>query len=208
MMGDQPYSALLPLIVFSVVDRWGGQGTTWGAIAALVTVATLYATSSRTHDARNPLLIGISVWFTVLAFAGWIFTEPDGWLGRYGRSLGALGYGLVTMATLASTPAAQHHTRMLIRRRRWNDPGFLRLNYRLTTLWGVSFLAIAGSFALAPLVNQRPAYTVLNWVVPIALGAVIAHRSRAVWDDFADREFESQLDMWELAFDTDRRPTD
>ena len=72
----------------------------------------------------------------------------------------------------------------------------------------MTFLAIALSFALAPLVDQRPAYTVLNWVAPIALAAIAAHRSRMAWDDFADPEFDHQLDMWELAFDTDRRPTD
>jgi hypothetical protein len=204
-MGDQQYAALLPLIVFSVVDRWGGQGTTWSAIAALITMGAIYATSSRMAEARNPFLVGVAVWFALLGIAGFVFQEPYSWLGRYSRALGALGYGVITLATLARTPAAQYYTRLIVRRRRWNEAGFLRLNYALTFIWGVTFLAIALSFALAPIVDQRPAYTVLNWVAPIALAAIATHRSRIAWDDFADLGFEHQLDMWELGFDTDRR---
>jgi hypothetical protein len=207
-MGDQPYAALLPLIVFSVVDRWGGQGTTWAAIAALITMGAVYATSSRMPEARNPFLVGVAAWFATLGVLGLVFQEPDSWLGRYGRALGALGYGVIALGTLASTPAAQYYTRLIVRRRRWSDASFLRMNYALTIIWGVAFVVIAASFALAPIVDQRPGYTVLNWVAPIAIAAIAAHRSRMAWDDFADPEFEHQLDMWELAFDTDRRAPD
>jgi hypothetical protein len=207
-MGDQPYAALLPLIVFSVVDRWGGQGTTWAAIAALITMGAVYLTSSRMPEARNAFVAGVAAWFTMLAIFGLIFQEADSWLGRYGRALGALGYGVIALATLARTPAAQHYTRLFVRRRRWNDASFLRMNYALTIIWGVTFLLIGCSFALGPIVDQRPGYTVLNWVAPIAIGLVGAHRARMAWDDFNDPELENQLDMWELAFDTDYRPAD
>ena len=40
-MGDEPYAALLPWMVFAVVDRAQGGGPLWAAVGALITAVTL-----------------------------------------------------------------------------------------------------------------------------------------------------------------------
>ena len=50
-MGDEPYAALLPWMVFAVVDRAQGGGPLWAAVGALITAVTLLVTSSRTSPA-------------------------------------------------------------------------------------------------------------------------------------------------------------
>ena len=42
-MGDEPYAALLPWMVFAVVDRAHGGGPLWAGIGALITAVTLLA---------------------------------------------------------------------------------------------------------------------------------------------------------------------
>ncbi len=53
-MGDEPYGALLPWIVFTVVARTHGDGATWASVAAVATALALLATTRRHGSgARN-----------------------------------------------------------------------------------------------------------------------------------------------------------
>src|SRR5262249_16950254 len=70
-MGQERVFALLPWIVFSVVDRYNGQGTTWAAIGAVVTAAIiLIVERDNGSGIPNVLMIGAVVWFSGLALAG------------------------------------------------------------------------------------------------------------------------------------------
>ena len=49
--------------------------------------------------------------------------------------------------------------------------------------------------------NTPEAFTVFNWVVPIAFAAIAAHRSRICWDDFNDDDEYEPDPIHDLALD-------
>lgn len=207
-MGDEPYAALLPWAVYAVVDRARGDGPLWAAIAALITVATLLVTSSRgERTTRNVLLLGAMGWFGALAVAGALHRSDTGFLAHDGRALSAAGFALIAFGSLAFTPAVEHYTRPHVRSRRWDDPAFQRLNVLLTVIWGATFAGIALVHLVGASMETPEASTVFNWVMPIALAAIAAHRSRICWDDFNDDDQFEPDPMRDLALDWDSHST-
>jgi hypothetical protein len=207
-MGDEPYAALLPWAVYAVVDRARGDGPLWAAIAALITAATLLVTSSRgERTKRNVLLLGAMGWFGALAVAGALHRSDTGFLAHDGRALSAAGFALIAFGSLAFTPAVEHYTRPHVRSRRWDDPAFQRLNVLLTVIWGVTFTGIALAHFVGASMDTAEASTVFNWVIPIALAAIAAHRSRICWDDFNDDDEFEPDPMRDLALDWDSHST-
>ena len=192
-MGDEPFAVFLPWIVFAVVDRWNGQGVTWGAIGALITVAALAVTSTRDYQSPNTILRGAAVWFALLAIAGLFYDTPASWLGHHGRAVADAGFAVIAFGSLAFTPIAEHYTKLKMRPRLWKAPGFRRLNTLITMIWGTLFALVACSYLVATWVDSHPGYTVFAWVVPIAMGAVALHRTRIACEDFVD-ESGSHLD--------------
>jgi hypothetical protein len=200
-MGDEPFAALLPLVVFVVVDRGSGEGMTWGAVAALITITTLFLTSTRTKDSPNVILRGAFVWFIVLGVAGWL--SPHGWLDEYGRAVAAAGYALIALLSVFFTPFSEHYSRRRIRRRYWSNPHFHHLNRVASFTWGCAMLLIAGSFAIAGAFDSRPAATVFNWVLPIAIGMLAYRRCRLEADDFLEQcPARVENTMWDVLLDT------
>jgi hypothetical protein len=200
-MGDEPFAALLPLVVFAVVDRGAGEGMTWAAIAALITVTTLLLTSTRTKDSPNVLLRGAFVWFVALAVAGWL--SPHGWLDEYGRAVAAGGYALIALGSLFFTPFSEHYVRRRIRRRYWSNPHFQHLNRVATFTWGCAMIAIAVSFAVAAVVESRSGSTVFNWVLPIAVCTLAFRRCRLAAEDFFEQcPARVENTMWDVLLDT------
>jgi hypothetical protein len=185
-MGDEPYAALLPFITFVVIDRTHGQGTPWAAISALITIGALLLMRSHVRAEANTLLIGLASWFGALAVVSWIVGGPTGWLARYGRPVAAAGYAVVIVGSLATRPVSEYYTRTRTRGRHHNTAEFRDLNVRLTALWGTAFALITVSSALGPWIDSRPAYTVFNWVIPLAIVAVVAHLTKVKWDQFND----------------------
>jgi hypothetical protein len=204
-MGDEAFAVFLPWVVFAVVDRWNGQGVTWGAIGALITVATLAATSTRDFRSPNTLLRGAAIWFTLLAFAGFLDGSPTGLVGHHGRAIADSGFALIAFGSLAFTPISEHYVKLRVRPRVWKAPGFDRLNTLVTMIWGTTFALVSLSYLLASWIDSKPADTVLAWVVPIALGAVALHRSHVAGEDFIEQS-GSQLDssaLFDLALALD-----
>ena len=190
-MGDEPYAALLPWVVFAVVDRGHGDGPFWAAIGALITALTLIVTSPRSRSrspqqSRNVILLGAVGWFAALALADTLNGSNTGLVAHDGRVLALAGFAVIAFGSLAFTPALEYYTRPHVRSSRWEDRSFRRLNSRITAIWGTTFACIAVSHALAGSMNAADATTVFYWVVPIALAAIAAHRSRQIWDEFHD----------------------
>ena len=78
----------------------------------------------------------------------------------------------------------------------------------ITLIWGVTFAGIAVAHLVAASMDNAGASTVFDWVVPIALAAVAAHRSRVCWDDFNDDELFQADPMRDLALDWDESGSD
>ena len=201
-MGDEPYAALLPWIVFAVVDRAHGGGPLWAGIGAVITAITLLVTTSRDRrGSRNIMLLGAIVWFAALAIAGGLHRSDSGFIADDGRALSAAGFALIAFASLAFRPALEHYTRPHVRSSSWDEPAFNRMNVLITLIWAATFTGIALSHLVASMFRTPEAFTVFNWVVPIALAAIAAHRSRICWDDFNDDELFEPDPMHGLALD-------
>jgi hypothetical protein len=186
-VGDEPYAAVLPWMVFAVIDRAQAGGPIWAGLGALVTAITLLLTSSRgLGGSRNVMILGAVVWFAGLTVAGALHPSETGFLTHDGRALSAAGFALIAFGSLVFTPASVHYTRLHVRSSRWTDPAFRRTNMLITSIWAATFTAIAIAHAVAASLGTPEANTLLNWVVPIALAAVAAHRSRLRWDNFSD----------------------
>ncbi len=201
-MGDEPYAALLPWVVFAVIDRARGGGPLWAALGALITAIALLATGSRTESRwRNIVVLGAIGWFGALAIAGAVHGSDTGFLARYGRTLSAAGFAVIAFGSLAFTPAVEHYTRPHVRSSRWDDPAFHRVNVLITLIWAATFTLVAVAHLVAASIGTTEAFTVFNWVVPLALAAVAAHRTRVSWDDFNDDDMYEPDPIHDLALD-------
>lgn len=206
-MGDEPYAALLPWMAFAVIDRAHGGGPLWAGLAALITAVTLLLTSTRGENGtRNVIVLGAIGWFSALAVAGAIYRSDTGILAHDGRALSAAGFAIIAFGSLAFTPALEHYTRPHVRSSRWDDPAFRRVNVLITLIWAATFVGIALSHLVGTSVGTPEAFTVFNWVIPIALAAIAAHRSRVCWDDFNDDDLFEPDPMRDLALDWETPP--
>jgi hypothetical protein len=201
-MGDEPYAALLPWAVFAIVDRTQGDPA-WAGIGALITALALLAASSRTDGRRNVnvIMVGAVVWFAGIATAGLLDRTNSGILARDGRVLSAVGFVVIALGSLAFKPAVEYYTRPHVRSSQWDDPAFRRVNVLITLIWAATFAGIALAHVVASAIATPEAFTVFNWVVPMALVVIAAHRSRVCWDDFNDDEMFDPDPMRDLAID-------
>jgi hypothetical protein len=201
-VGDEPYAAVLPWMVFAVIDRAQAGGPIWAGLGALVTAITLLITSSRgLGGSRNVMILGAVVWFGGLTVAGALHPSETGFLTHDGRALSAAGFALIAFGSLVFTPASVHYARPHVRSGRWGEPAFRRTNVLITSIWAATFTAIAVAHAVAASIGTPEANTLLNWVVPIALAAIAAHRSRLCWDNFNDGDSFEPDPMRDLELD-------
>ena len=208
-MGDEPYAALLPWAVFAVVDRAQSDGALWAALGALITAIALLLTSSRGETGpRNVMVLGAIGWFGALLVAGALQRSGSGFLAHDGRALSASGFALIAFGSLAFSPAIEHYTRPHVRSSRWKDPAFHRVNVLITLIWAATFTGVAMANFVAASIGTPGAVTLFNWIVPIALAAIAAHRSRICWDDFNDDDLFEPDPLRNLALDWETPPPD
>jgi hypothetical protein len=198
-MGDRPYSAFLPWILFAVVARPHGDGVVWAAVCAVVSAGALLSMS---HRPRSNILMRAAIpMFTIVGVLGYVFDSPSGWVAHNGRALSAFGLAIIALGSVAFTPVSDFYMRTLVRPRRWTTPDFLALNARLTLLWAGTAALIGTSHLVAARVQTPAALTTFNWVVPIVLALVGIHRSRELSEELLDADDESTLQsgLWDLS---------
>jgi hypothetical protein len=205
-VGDEPYAALLPWMVFAVVDRAQGGGPLWAAVGALITAVTLLVTSSRDESrAPNVMVLGATAWFGGLTVAAAIYGSNTGFLDRDGRALSAAAFAAIAFGSLAFMPAIEHYTRRHVRSGRWDDPEFHHVNVAITLIWAIAFTGISIGYVVGTSIGTPKAFTVFHWVVPLAIGAIAAHRTRLAWEEFNDTDDFEPDPMSDLALDWDDR---
>ena len=204
-MGDEPYGALLPWIVFTVVARSHGDGVTWASVAAIATALALLATTRRRGSgARNFFMVYVIVAFGALGTAGAVFNDPSSWLAQNSRAIGAGIYAAIFLVSLVFTPVVEYYTRLNVRPALWNDRRFTHVNTALSLVWIAAFGAISGSMALGPMIGTVPAYTTFNWVIPIAILTVAMHWTRVCWENFLEDDLDERMTrdpLFDLAVD-------
>ena len=201
-MGDEPFAALLPLIVFATLARPRGGGPMWAACGALIAAITLLVTASpRERRQRNVIAQGAVVLYSGIAIASLVYGMHTGFVAEYGRTLSALGFAVIGFGSLAFTPATDFYLRPIVRSSRWNDPDFERLNVTVTLVWSIGFAAIACSHIAAVMIGTAGASTTFNWVVPMAIATILARRTRVCWDDFNDDDLFDPDPMRDLDLD-------
>ncbi|MTD12378.1 hypothetical protein GIS00_00280 [Nakamurella sp. YIM 132087] len=172
---------LLPWIVFSlIVHRAGATVAGLAAVAAVVTALALMVKDGlrgiKIIDVTGVLVFG---GFAVVAFAGG--TDAATWVADYGRGSAAALLGVVMLASAAVLPFSEQYARESVPQEYWHSPVFRAVNRKISAVWGVVMLAMAGSHLLAGYLDPAgsvaggtinatgPAGLLLNWVVPAAL---------------------------------------
>src|SRR4051794_28834584 len=177
---------LFPWVMFAVVGRNVGQGAAWASVAALVTVLVVSFPSHSRHKLKHLERCAI-VLFSLLFFAG-LVAGPDqsAFVNTYARALAFGGLALIAITSLLLVPFTEEYTRDAVRRRYWHTPGFLRVNFAVSALGAVAFTAMTVSFALGQLYTTPLQNTILNWVIPIALGFGATMLARDWWAEYYD----------------------
>jgi hypothetical protein len=197
-------------VVFAVMDRFEGHGTSWAAFGAAVTCVVLLATHRRECNDGTPnvLLRGALVWYSLLLGAGLVWAQPTDWFATNARTASALGFVVIGFASVRGTTIAEFYTRPHTRPSRWTTSAFRRFNLEVTLLWSAGFALVAVSHELAMHLDPAAAYTMFNWILPIVTLAIVADRARRAWDGFhEDPDAEVSLEqesLTALAFDWDR----
>jgi hypothetical protein len=146
-------------------------------------------------------MIGAVVWFSGIAVAGLVNRENTGFLAHDGRAISAAGFALIAFCSLIFHPVSEFYTRPHVRTGLWDDRAFHRVNVLITLIWAATFTAIAMAHFIGVSMNTPEAFTVFNWVIPIALAAIAAHRTRISWDDFNDDDAYEPDPMRDLEID-------
>ena len=110
-MGDEPYAALLPWMVFAVVDRARGGGRSGPASARSSPRSHCCVTSSRANRRRN--VHGARRRRLVRRPGGRGRAAPSnsGFLAHDGRAISAAGFALIAFGSLGVHPASEYYTR-------------------------------------------------------------------------------------------------
>jgi hypothetical protein len=203
---------LFPWAVFAVVGRNAGQGAAWASVAGLVTVLVVAFPGRAGHKLKHLERCALTL-FSLLFVAG-LVAGPDqqAFVNQNARALAFGGLALVAITSLFFVPFTEEYARDAVRRRYWNTPRFVRVNFRISALGAVAFSAMTVSFVLGQAFTTPVANTVLNWVVPIAIGFSATMLAREWWTEYFDShvpaadETRSQMNVLDTLFlDDDRR---
>ena len=170
------YLGLVPWLVFTVVARSEGHGVVWAGLAALVTAIVIAIPSVRSGSPKV-LDLGAIVLFAGLALAGQLAPDHSDFLDRYGRALAMAGMAVIAFGSLAFDPLFGEYARDAVPPRQWGTADFRRGNELVTVMWGLAALAMAGSHAIAGLIDTRAAATLFHWIVPIAVVVGAVHQT-------------------------------
>ncbi|MGH8980508.1 MAG: hypothetical protein ACRDWE_05745 [Acidimicrobiales bacterium] len=181
-MDAEAYADMLPWLIFLVVNRKSGLDVEWAGGAAAVAALGL-AAWSYWRGRRSPVTVagvGIFTTFfvTALLLPGWdhMVTVP--------RALTVLAFSAVVFASLAFTPISEAYTAPTVGPDIRDDPRFRIVNLQMTIGWGVGALLVATACTVGRLADGSIAYTLCEWVLPLALAATTSLWATRRWELF------------------------
>ncbi|WP_245171337.1 hypothetical protein [Streptomyces decoyicus] len=147
---DSPVIGMTPWIAMSVLVGPGRYELAVGVSLALA-VAIVIVGRIRSPGASFKILeISDVVFFAAMAVIG-IFPSAGThrWLENYSGELSNIALMVIALGSMAvGVPFTLQYAREQVPREFWDNPRFLRTNYRITGTWGAAFgvAAIAGAY--------------------------------------------------------------
>jgi hypothetical protein len=172
--------SLVPWVLFTVVVNKGGSGAVgWAALGAAV-IALFVTLRNRGHETVKIIdVAGIATFgiISALAFVGSSSLKDN--LAEYGRGGSALVLAVVMLGSLLFVPFTEQYARESVPKEYWGSPVFRAVNRKISAIWGLAILAMAGSHLISGYIEatstlDRRENLLLNWVVPVllVLGAI------------------------------------
>lgn len=190
--------SLLPWVVFSVIVNRAGA-TSAGSAAVLAAALSLFLIyRDRAHGVK---IIDVTGLVTFGLFAVYAFVAgADGatWVADYGRGAATALVGAVMLGSALFMPFSEQYARETVDQKYWDSPVFHAVNKKISAVWGLILLVMAGGHAVAgyldpagPVadgsVNPTGLIGVLfNWVVPVGL-VFIGYRATVAITATTDR---------------------
>jgi hypothetical protein len=180
-------AAFLPWLVFDLVVRTG-DGVAFAAAAALATAVVVALPNLRAHAPTTVETTGAVVFATVAIAAGVATPGPTSPLagGAVPVTTGALA--AVMLLSLLRTPVTADYARKCVRPSTAESPRFAIINMTMSALWGVAFVLVAGSQAVAAYAQGPHVASVFGWLVPVALLLAVTKATAGLWADYHERE--------------------
>ncbi|WP_433204299.1 hypothetical protein ACQP1G_15710 [Nocardia sp. CA-107356] len=156
-----------PWIVFAAVPSQHWQ---WAALAAFSVSVLGIAHQIRAGQRVQAMVIDIGSVIFFAALTVLAFVDPDSALHPYTPALSSGVLALIAGASLAvrmpfTLPIAKQTTPQEV----WDNPGFIRINYVITSVWTASF--VVGCIALTVLAHSssglRTTVQVLAFALPV-----------------------------------------
>ena len=182
-MANRFYFRFLPLAIFDVSARAKGIGATWAAAIALIVALAIALPSIRDHRITGLEAGTIGVFGFIGAIGVLIGNSTT--FDLYARAVAASGFGAVALGSVLLTPISQSYTKSLVPRRQWSRSIFREVNVKVSSVWGIVFVAIALSDVLGEVFGSPFAVTVGEWIAPIFLALIgCTFTERCISKDF------------------------
>jgi hypothetical protein len=165
--GSNIYVAFVPWVLFSVITEHGEVQA--AAVIALVAAAVISFPSIRAGRPKALEIGTVAAFLAIAVIALVADSTTRDWLVRYGRGVAAGLLALIAFTSLLRTPFTEQYARESVPEALWSSPRFKSINRQLTLMWGVVFLLMVPSHVIAGIIDTHRAFTIFNWVIPIAL---------------------------------------
>ncbi|UKY48806.1 hypothetical protein [Streptomyces inhibens] len=167
---DSPVFGMAPWIAMSVIVGPGRYEWAVGISLAIAVVIVIAGHLRHRGTSFKILEISDVVFFAVMVIIG-IFASPGAhrWLETYAGEISNIALLVIALGSMAiRQPFTLQYAREQVPREIWNEPAFLRTNYRITGVWGAAFgvAAIAGAYGDLVLHNANNLWT--GWIIQIA----------------------------------------
>jgi hypothetical protein len=163
-----PLSGLLPWIAMSLVNGPGRFEE--AACVALGMSALFFALGYQRGGANKPLeFFDIAYFAGLAALAVFAPVGPRQWMEQWSGEIANLALvAFAVVSIVARVPFTLPYAREDTPREYWDSPGFLRVNYRITTAWTLSFVLSLLSGAYGDLVLHDSDNFWTAWIIQIA----------------------------------------
>ncbi|MFD5427888.1 hypothetical protein [Streptomyces sp. NPDC127084] len=174
---EQPAVGMAPWIVFALLS---GPGRFEVAVLIALGISIVFVVLGRVlHPGTSFKILEVAdvVFFAVLAIVGVAVSEATHqWLETYADEVANAALALIAFGSMAArVPFTVQYAREQVDPEYWSTPAFLRTNYVITAVWGLTFLVAAASGCVGDLVIRDPDNIWTSWIIPI-LAIIVALR--------------------------------